>query len=299
MTTSYHPDSATYAWSESDRHYGRSYVAPAARPGWHDGYGPMDRPNFMATPGPGVAASNSTALRKGAMAAALLTAVVGGALVGTFVLGNSTSAPSPSVYMVPETSGPAVAPAPVAAPPAPSGPTTVVVPGRAPAPTVIVPPARRGPAPAFVPVPAPMPPAPRPAIAPPPPPPPPAPAAPQIRIEGIPIPVPMPPTPAQPPANEGENNKDQQLPPPGQGQDECTTVPDLPYCNKGGTPPSGGNPPGGTSPGNPGTGGFDPSKQKGETRPGDDEVSFPGAKGQAPIDPDQFNPHICIQGMCT
>jgi hypothetical protein len=208
MTTTYHPDSATNAWSESDRQYGRSYVAPAARQGWYDGYAPMDRPNYMATPGPGVASSNSTALRKGAMAAALLTAVVGGALVGTFVLGNSTSAPSPSVYMVPDNSGPAVAPAPVAAPPPPSGPTTVVVPGRAPAPTVIVPPARRGPAPAFVPAPAPMPPAPRPAIAPPPP----APAAPQIRIEGIPIPVPMPP---QPPANEGEDKDGGQG---GQGQ---------------------------------------------------------------------------------
>src|SRR5829696_9156109 len=96
MTATYTPDSATYAWSQSDRQYGRSYVAPAARPGWYDGYSPMDRPNYMATPGPVVPSSNSTALRKGAMAAALLTAIVGGAVLGTFVLANSTSSPNPS-----------------------------------------------------------------------------------------------------------------------------------------------------------------------------------------------------------
>ncbi len=80
----------------------------------------MDRPNYMATPGAVVPSSDSTSLRKVAMAAALLTAVVGGAVLGTFVFGDSTSAPSPSVYMVPETNTPALAPAPVAAPPAPS-----------------------------------------------------------------------------------------------------------------------------------------------------------------------------------
>ena len=186
MTTTYNPEPATYGWSESDRQYGRPYVAPAARPGWYDGYGPMDRPNYMAAPAPVVPSGDSTSLRKGAMAAALLTAVVGGAVLGTFVFGDSTSAPSPSVYMVPETNGPATPPAPVAAPPAPSGPTTVVVPGRAPAPTVIVPPANRGPVPAAAPAPRPA--APMPAHVPPPP----APAAPQIRIEGIPIPIPMP-----------------------------------------------------------------------------------------------------------
>ncbi|HKH53547.1 MAG TPA: hypothetical protein VKA77_17510 [Mycobacterium sp.] len=301
MTATYTPDSATYAWSQSDRQYGRSYVAPAARPGWYDGYSPMDRPNYMATPGPVVPSSNSTALRKGAMAAALLTAIVGGAVLGTFVLANSTSSPNPSVYMVPETSGPAPAPVPVAAPSAPGGPTTVVVPGR----TVIVPPANRGPVPAFVPAPAPMPPAPRLATVPPPPPPPAPAAPPQIRIEGIPIPIPMP---GQPPANQGENNQQQQQQQtPGDKQDECTMVPDLPYCNNqggtssgGGTPSGGGSTPtGGAGGSGPSPAGFDPTKQKGETGPGDDQRSTPGATDPAPFDPDKILPQPpCILGIC-
>jgi hypothetical protein len=292
MTTTYTPESATYAWSEADRQYGRPYAAAPARPGWYDSYGPMDRPNYMAAPAPAVQPSNSTSLRKGAMAAALLAAVVGGALVGTFVFGSSESAPDPSVYVVPETSGaPVASPAPAVIPPAPN---TIVVPS--PGPTVVVPPANRRPAPAAVPAPAPKPAAPRPVNVPPPPPPAPAvPApAPQVRIEGIPIPIPMPlpPAPAQPPADQGENDKDQQPPAP----NECDVVPDLSYCNKGGTPPNGG----GTPP--PSGGGFDPSKQKGETGPGDDELSIPtpgGGTDPAPFDPDKLVPKPpCIMGIC-
>jgi hypothetical protein len=292
MTTTYTPDPTTYAWSESDRQYGRPR---------------MDRPHYMAAPAPVIPPSDSAPLRKGAIAAALLTAVVGGALLGTFVLGNSTSSPGPSVYMVPETTGPATPPVPVAAPPAPSGPTTVVVPNRAPAPVVIVPPANRGPVPAAVPAPRPA--APKPANVPPPPPPAPV-APPQVRIEGIPIPIPLP---VQIPADQGQNNQgqDQQgqdlqggKKPQDQGQDECTMVPDLPYCqNQGGT--SGGSTaPGGTAPTGgaggtaPSTGQFDPAKQKGETAPGDDQLSIPGTTDPA-IDPDAILPQPpCILGVC-
>lgn len=307
MTTTYTPESATYAWSEADRQYGRPYAAAPARPGWYDGYGPMDRPNYMATPAPAVQPSNSTSLRKAAMAAALLAAVVGGALVGTFVFGNSESTPDPSVYVVPETSSAPVAP-PAAAviPPAPN---TIVVPS--PGPTVVVPPANRRPAPAAVPAPpAPKPAAPKPANVPPPPPAPAPAPAPQIRIEGIPIPVPMLPP---PPANQGENEQGQgqdqgQGQGQGQGQDECTMVPDLPYCKKtpdpgtgttpGGTPPGGGAP----TPSAPGTGGFDPSKKKGETGPGDDQLSIPGpgtTPDPAPFDPNQLVPKPpCFMNIC-
>lgn len=235
MTTTYTPDPSTYAWTESDRQYRRPYISPEARSGWYDGYGPMDRPNRIATPGPVVPSGNSASPRKGAVVAALVVAVGGGgALLGTFVFGDSASVPSPSVYMVPETNGhPAAPQAPEAVPPAVGAPTTIVVPGNAPAPTVIVPPASRGPAPAGVPAPsAPKPAAPRPANVPPPPPPAPA-APPQVRIEGIPIPIPVP---GQTPGNQSENKQgqDQQgQTPAGDKNDECTQVPDLPYCKQG------------------------------------------------------------------
>jgi len=163
MTSIYTPEPATYAWSESDRQYGRPYTPTEARPGWYDGYSPIDRPNLIGRPDP-IPSANSSSLRKTAMVAGMVAAVGGGALLGTFVLANHESAPSPSVYMLPEASGAPVAPpAPAAVPPAPN---TVVVPGPASTRTVIVP--NRGSAP----VPAPAPPAavpapPRPANVPP------------------------------------------------------------------------------------------------------------------------------------
>jgi hypothetical protein len=301
MTTTYSPESATYAWSESDRQYGRPYVAPPARPGWYDGYGPIDRPNYMATPAPVVQSSNSTTLRKGAMAAALLTAVVGGALLGTFVLANSESAPDPSVYVVPETSGAPAAPLPPAA--TPPAPNTIVVPS--PGPTVVVPPANRGPAPAAVPAPpAPKPVAPKPANVPPPPPPAPA-APPQVRIEGIPIPIPMP---AQIPASPGQNNQGQQQQGQdeqgqGQGQDECTMVPDLPYCKKTPDPNTGGTSGGGTTPTggaggtDPSGGGFDPATPKDQAE--QSQLELPPAATEPAFDPDKLFPKPpCILGVC-
>jgi hypothetical protein len=123
MTSTYYQEPTTYAWSESDRQYARPSMAPQPRPGWYDGYGPMERPNPMAAPVPVAASGNSASLRKAAMVAALLAAVAGGALLGTFVLGNSGSTPDPSVYVVPETSGaPAVPPAPAVIPQPPTEP---------------------------------------------------------------------------------------------------------------------------------------------------------------------------------
>lgn len=283
MTTTYTPEPATYAWSESDRQYGRPYPSPA-RPEWHD-YRPVEHPQYAP-----VASSANSSMHKGAMVAGLLAAVVGGALLGTFVLGNSTSEPSPSVYMAPESAAPVVAPPPAPAPPAPN---TIVVPGRAPAPTVIVPPANRLPAPAAVPAPRP---APRPAQVPPP-----APAAgpaPQIRIEGIPIPIPMP---AQPPAGQDDNKKGEQQG--GQDQDQGGQGQGgQGQGGQGGTDPGqGGQPTGGAgSASAPAGGGIDVTKKKSETTPGDQELTTPLPKDQQmpTFDPDQYMPCIAGIGSC-
>lgn len=275
MTTTYNPAPATYAWSESDRQYGRPYASPEARSGWYHGYGPMDRPNRVAPPEP-VPSGNSSSLRKAGVAAALLAAIGGGALVGAVVFGKSGSAPAPSVYMVPETSGvPAVQPAQQPPPPANPGPRTIVVPGNGP--TVVVPPARRVPAPAAAPAPLPPPPAaPRPVNVPPPPPPAPA-APPQVRIEGIPIPIPMP---VQPQPNEGQNNQDQQqqqTPDEKTPKDECTEVPDLPYCKQ----QQGGQ-------GGQGQGGQDQGQGQGGGQGQDQGGQQTGGAGGSAPDPGQF-----------
>jgi hypothetical protein len=259
MTSTYTPEPATYAWSESDRQFGRPYSAPDPRPGWYDERGLIDRQILIGRPDP-APSGNSSSLNKTAIVAALVAAVGGGALLGTFVFSNHQSATSPSVYMLPESSGaPVAAPAPGALPPAPN---TDVVPGPTSTRTVIVPPANRGPAPVAVPAPPAVAPAPpRPANVPPPPP---APA--QVRIEGIPLPFPVPQVPDTAGQNndgkkpEDQNPKDQNAQDE-KGTDECTAVPDLSYCKKPDT--GGGNGAGGGTSTGGGAGGSNPSTNSG------------------------------------
>ena len=124
---------------------------------------------------------------------------------------------------------------------------------------------------------------------------PPAPAAPpQVRIEGIPIPVP-----GQTPGNQSENKQgqDQQgQTPAGNKNDECTQVPDLPYCKQGkdqGGQGQGDQQTGGAGGSAPDLGQFGTSKQDAGSATLQLPSSLTGAGGTAP---DQ-NPCVDPKGL--